>query len=243
MNARLDRRPGTPAAGTPRPRPERPRAVVALSKGAPPEGLPERLYLLAFDPTTGKLGSRSRLGLTLRAAALADLHLAGRLTDDDGRVVATVGPTRSPLAEHVLTEIDTGPRKRWKYWIERRARHALPMVRDELERNHLIKVEPYRRFLVFPAERITLRQPLVRRQLLQAATDTLRPARLVTRVDLRDAALVVLAATGELKPVLSKDQRKQHKDRLAQLTIRVGPVGPALRKAVQAQNAAASSGG
>jgi hypothetical protein len=243
MNASLDRRPGTPSARTSRSRPERPRAVVASSKGAPPDGLPERLYLLAFDPATGKLGNRSRLGLMLRAAALADLQLAGRLTDDDGRVVATAGPTSSPLVAHVLTQIQAGSRKRWKYWIEHRARHALPMVRDELERNRLIKVEPYRRFLVFPAERITLRQPLVRRQLLQAATDTLRPARLVTRVDLRDAALVVLAAAGELKPVLSKDQRKQHKERLAQLTIRVGPVGPALRKAVQQQNAAANSGG
>ncbi|ONI72447.1 hypothetical protein BWI15_15335 [Kribbella sp. ALI-6-A] len=200
--------------------------------------------MLAFDPSTGKVANRSRLGLLLNAAALTDLHLAGLLTDEDGRVVAVAvaGPAGSPIAEHLLAEIQAGGRKRWKRWIERRARHAVPRVRDELERNHLIKVESYRRFGILPAERITLRQPLVRRQLLQAATDTLRPARLVTRVDLRDAALVVLAATGELKPVLSKEQRKQHKERLAQLAVRIGPVVPALRKAIQAQNAAHSGG-
>ncbi|WP_432941838.1 GOLPH3/VPS74 family protein [Kribbella sp. CA-253562] len=247
MNARLDRRSGTPGRaarpGPPGARPDRPRQVVAASKGTVPPGLPERLYLLAFDPSTGKVANRSRLGLLLNAAALTDLHLAGRLTDEDGRVIAATGPTSSPIAEHLLAEIQAGGRKRWKHWIERRARHAVPRVRDELERGQLIKVEAYRRFGIFPAERITLRQPLVRRQLLQAATDTLRPARLVTRVDLRDAALVVLAATGELKPVLSKEQRKQDKERLAQLAVRIGPVIPALRKAIQAQNAAHSSGG
>ncbi|MEV6282191.1 GPP34 family phosphoprotein [Kribbella sp. NPDC051770] len=228
MNARLERQPKKVASG------------YKL-----PDGLPERLYLLALDPMTGKLSNRSRLGLMLRAAALTELQLDGKLSDQDDRVVAvgTQIPARSPLGEQVFAEVEAGGRKRWKYWVERHARTAVPAVRDELERTRLIRVEHYRRLLVFPAERITLRQPLVRRQLLQAATDTLRPARLVTRVDLRDAALVVLASAGELKPVLSKEQRKQYKDRIAQLTIRVGPVGPALRKAVQQQNAAANSAG
>jgi hypothetical protein len=221
-------------------KPERPQQVVAADKSTYP-ALPERLYLLAFDPTTAKLTNKSRLGLMLRAAALIDLQLDGRLADQDGRVVASSGATSSPLAAHVLVQVETGGRKRWKYWVERKARQAVPMVRDELERRHLIKVERYRRFGFFPAERITLRQPLVRRQLLQAATDTLRPARLVSRVDPRDAALVVLASTGELKHVLSKAQRKQHKERLGQLSVLAGPPVQALRKAIQAQSAAAGA--
>ncbi|MGC4940902.1 GOLPH3/VPS74 family protein [Kribbella sp. DT2] len=240
MNARQN----NPRQGAARPnrRPERPQQAVAPDKGTPP-GLAERLYLLAFDPATSKLANKSRLGLMLRAAALIDLQLDGRLTEQDGRVVASRGVAASPLAADVLAQVESGGRKRWKYWVERRARHALPMVRDELERRHLIKVEPYRRFGLFPAQRITLRQPLVRRQLLHAATDALRPARLVSRVDPRDAALVVLASTGELKPVLSRAQRKQHKDRLAQLEVLAGPAVPALRKVIQQRNAAAANSG
>jgi hypothetical protein len=147
-----------------------------------------------------------------------------------------------PVVARLFADIRaTSPRK-WRHWIARRHGVIIREVRDELERAHLIRVESYRVLGLFPAHRITLRRPLVRRKLLQAATDTLRPARLVTRVDLRDAALVVLAATADLRPVLSKEQRHRHKDRLAQLAVRVGPVVPALRKVLQSQNASAAAG-
>ena len=106
-------------------------------------------------------------------------------------------------------------------------------VRDELARARLIKVEPRRVLGIFPADRITLRHPLVRRHLLQSAHDTLRPSRLVSRVDLRDASVVVLASTADLRTVLTKDQRTRHKDRLGQLAVRVGPVVSALKKSLQ----------
>ncbi|TWD79190.1 Golgi phosphoprotein 3 GPP34 [Kribbella amoyensis] len=217
---------------------------VALGKRTAPASVPARLYLLACDPTTGRLAGGSRLGLVLRAAALVDLQFSGHLVDDNGRVAVKTGPTPAdPVLAGVLEGIGaSGPRK-WGYWVGRRPRAMVRDVRDELVRSQVIRVEPYRRYGVVPAERITVRQPLLRRQLLQAATDTLRPARLVTRVDLADAALAVLAATGDLRPILSKDQRTRHKDRLAQLAVRVGPVVPALRKAIQHQSAAASSGG
>ncbi|HWD83051.1 MAG TPA: hypothetical protein VG497_29330, partial [Kribbella sp.] len=86
---------------------------------------------------------------------------------------------------------------------------------------------------IFPADRITLRHPLVRRQVVQSARDTLRPSRLVSRVDLRDASVVVLAATADLRTVVTKDQRTRHKDRLAQLAVRVGPAVPALKRSLQ----------
>ena len=207
--------------------------------------MPARVFLLAYDPATGRLASRSRLGQLLRAAALIELQLSGHLGDEDDRAHVTVqrGRPRDPIVASMLDDISASSPRKWRYWIDRRHRGILREVRDELERARLIKVEPHRRFGLFPAERITLRHPLVRRQLLQAATDTLRPARLVTRIDLRDAAIVVLAATGDLRTVLSKDQRVRHKDRLAQLAVRVGPVVPALRKSVQASTADAAGGG
>jgi len=52
-------------------------------------------------------------------------------------------------------------------------------------------------------------------------------------VDLRDASVVVLASTADLRTVLTKDQRTRHKDRLGQLAVRVGPVVSALKKSLQ----------
>lgn len=190
---------------------------------------------------TGRLKGRSHLGHLLRAAALVDLQLSGHLVDEDGRAKVAAKPSPAdPVLAAVLEDIrSTSPRK-WRHWVDRRRGAIVRELRSELEQSRVIKVERRRRFLVFPVERITVRQPLVRRQLLQATTDTLRPARLVTRIDLRDAALAVLAATADVRIVISKEQRRQYKDRLAQLAVRIGPVVPALKKSIQASAASAA---
>ncbi|MFI7065898.1 GPP34 family phosphoprotein [Kribbella sp. NPDC050124] len=225
----------------PRRPPVRRRQVAALGRVKAPDALAARIFLLAYDPSTGRLTGRwTRLGRTLPAAALIDLQLSGNLADDNGRARLTkAADPVDPVLAAVLNDIRRiGPRK-WRTWIDRRHGRIVREVRDELERARLIKVEHYRILGLFPADRITLRHPLVRRQLLRNATDTLRPARLVTRVDLRDAAVISLAATGDLHTVLTKDQRKRHKDRLAQLAVRVGPVVPALKKALQQSHSSA----
>lgn len=227
----------------PRRPPARRRQVVALGRVKAPDALAARLFLLAYDPQTGRLTGRwTKLGRILRAAALVDLQLRGNLADDNGRARLTkAADPVDPVLAGVLKDIRrVGPRK-WRTWIDRRHGAIVREVRDELERARLIKVEHYRILGLIPADRITLRHPLVRRQLLRNATDTLRPARLVTRIDLRDAAVVTLAATGDLRTVLSKDQRVRHKSRLDQLAVRVGPVVPALKKALQQAQASAAA--
>ncbi|WP_141854364.1 GOLPH3/VPS74 family protein [Kribbella jejuensis] len=208
--------------------------VVALGKGRVPEALGARLFLLAYDPERGRLTGRGKLGKVLRAAVLVELQLSGNVVDDGrrARVVDGVVPG-DPLVADVLEELRAVGPRRWRYWIDRRGGATVRRVRDQLERDHLIKVEPRRVLGIFPADRITLRHPLVRRQLLQSARDTLRPSRVVSRVDLRDASVVVLAATADLRTVLTKEQRARHKDRLAQLAVRVGPAVPALKKSLQ----------
>ncbi|MEV6273095.1 GPP34 family phosphoprotein [Kribbella sp. NPDC051936] len=208
--------------------------VVALGNVGVPDSAAARVLLLAYDPERGRLTARSKLGKVLRAAVLVDLQLSGNVVDDGGRVRVTNSPAPADVvAAEVLEELSaTGPR-RWRHWIDRRGGATVRQVRDELARARLIKVEPRRVLRIFPADRITLRHPLVRRHLLQSANDTLRPSRLVSRVDLRDASVVVLASTADLRTVLTKDQRTRHKDRLAQLAVRVGPVVPALKKSLQ----------
>lgn len=236
--------PQTFEPGPPRRGADRPPVPLAAGNKSVPETLPARIFLLAYDPAKGRLVSRSKLGPILRAAALADLSASGRLLDDNHRVIVAEGTTKpsDPVLANVFAEISHGPRRKWTHWVGRRHRAILREVRDQLESDRVIRVETRRLWGVVPAERITLRRPLVRRQLLQSVTDTLRPAQLVTRIDLRDAALVVLAATGDLRTVLTKEQRRAHKDRLAQLAVRVGPVVPALRKTLQHQSAAAAAG-
>jgi Golgi phosphoprotein 3 (GPP34) len=208
--------------------------VVALGNAQVPDSLAARVFLLAYDPERSRLTARSKLGKVLRAAVLIDLQLTGNLADDNGRARATTNPAPTdPVIAGVLEELRAVGPRRWRHWIDRRGGATVRQVRDELARAHLIKVEPHRVLGIFPADRITLRHPLVRRQLLQNARDVLRPSRLVSRVDLRDASIVVLASTADLRTVLTKDQRIRHKDRLAQLAVRVGPVVPALKKSLQ----------
>ncbi|TCC41746.1 GOLPH3/VPS74 family protein [Kribbella speibonae] len=223
--------------------PARPRKTVALGNAAGPDSLAARLFLLAYDPERGRLTARSKLGKLLRAAILVDLQLSGHLDDDNGRARLTTRASApvDPVVGGVLAELRAVGPRRWRRWIDRRGGVTVRQVRDELARAHLIRVEPYRVLGLFPSARITLRHPLVRRHILQSARDTLRPSRLVSRVDLRDAAIVVLASTADLRTVVTKDQRTRHKDRLAQLAVRVGPVVPALKKSLQ--QAQASAGG
>ncbi|TCC20472.1 GOLPH3/VPS74 family protein [Kribbella speibonae] len=223
--------------------PARPRKTVALGNAAAPDSLAARLFLLAYDPERGRLTARSKLGKLLRAAILVDLQLSGHLDDDNGRARLTTRASApvDPVVGGVLAELRAVGPRRWRRWIDRRGGVTVRQVRDELARAHLIRVEPYRVLGLFPSARITLRHPLVRRHILQSARDTLRPSRLVSRVDLRDAAIVVLASTADLRTVVTKDQRTRHKDRLAQLAVRVGPVVPALKKSLQ--QAQASAGG
>ncbi|MET9271313.1 GPP34 family phosphoprotein [Kribbella sp. NPDC003557] len=224
---------------TDRSRPAGPRrrpaaGVVALGNARPPESLAARVFLLAYDPEKGRLTARSKLGKVVRAAVLADLQLQGNLVDEDGRARVTNAPAPAdPVAAAVLEELRAAGPRRWRHWIDRRGGATLRQVRDELARARLIKVEPHRVLGIFPAARVTLRHPLVRRHVLQGARDILRPSRLVSRVDLRDASVVVLASTADLRTVLTKNQRTRHKDRLAQLAVRVGPVVPALKKSLQ----------
>jgi hypothetical protein len=230
--------------------PSRPRKTVALGNAIAPDSLAARVFLLAYDPERGRLTARSKLGKLLRAAVLVDLQLSGYLEDDGGRARLTTPRSRSVgsgvaagpgdvVVAGVLEELRAVGPRRWRHWIDRRTGATVRHVRDELARAHLIKVEPYRVLGIFPAARITLRHPLVRRHILQSARDTLRPSRLVSRVDLRDAAVVVLASTADLRTVLTKEQRIRHKDRLAQLAVRVGPVVPALKKSLQQSQSAA----
>jgi hypothetical protein len=66
-----------------------------------PESLPARLYLLAYDTEKNRVTAQSQLGLVLRGAALADLYLTGRVTDENGKARAAGGVADHRFHDHV----------------------------------------------------------------------------------------------------------------------------------------------
>ncbi|MWA01906.1 GPP34 family phosphoprotein [Actinomadura sp. LD22] len=205
-----------------------------------PETLPARMYLLAYDLRKKRMTTRgARLGYVLRAAALTELFLDGRLEERRGRPVPGT-PGADPYG--VRAQIaDSRPRP-WHHWVRRDARSAVRTVRDELERGGWIRVRGRRVLGLFPAEEITVRDPRVVKDLWGGASSALR-GRPVAHVNSYDAAAVALAAAGELRSVLPGSERRRHRRRIAELTARSGPAAPAMRRVIRAQRAAMASAG
>jgi hypothetical protein len=207
---------------------------------AVPDTLQARLFLLAYDPEKGRMTGRSNLDLVLRAGALADLLRLGLIRDDRGRPVA-VAPAPAGLdpllAEQLRLIADNRPRS-WRRWIDRR-RPTVREVRGGLADQGVLRLEEHRLLGLFSAVRVEPRDPRPRRQLTAAVSAALRDP--ISRVEAADAALVALAAAGNLSLVLTRHQRREFKERIAELTELCGPVPAALRRAVQGRQAAYAS--
>lgn len=199
-----------------------------------PESLPARLYLLAYDTEKNRLTSRTQLGLVLRAAALTDLYLAGRVTDDNGRARASGDRrfTGDPLLDELQEQIAEHRPRAWHRWIARDERGALRTVRAQLEAARLIKVEPR---VILP-DRVELRDRReVKRYAEHLRAELRRPA---ARTEPRTAAVLALAARGEVKTLISRRDRRENRRKLDELAVYTGPIADALRKAVQTKRAA-----
>ncbi|QKG20529.1 GOLPH3/VPS74 family protein [Actinomadura verrucosospora] len=205
-----------------------------------PETLPARMYLLAYDLRKQRMTARgAQLGYVLRAAALTELFLDGRLEERRGRP-APGTPGDDPYG--LLARIAASRPRSWQYWVRKDARPIVRAVRDELERGGWIRVRGRRVLGLFPADEVTVKDPRVVKQLWGGASSALR-GRPVAHVNSYDAAAVALAAAGELKSVLPGPDRRRHRRRIAELTARSGPAAPAVRKVIRAQRAVAASAG
>ncbi|MCK2243591.1 MULTISPECIES: GPP34 family phosphoprotein [unclassified Crossiella] len=203
--------------------------------------LAEQLFLLACDPEKQRVPERDKLGYVLRAAALSELVLRGCLTDVDDRPTAgSAKPTRDQLLDEVLAEISRDKPRKWRYWVRKNHTSIVREVQAALARAGAISVRQRRILGLFPSHVVTVHDPVARAMAVQrvraavTGTGALPPA---------DAALAALAATGELKGLLTARERKASKQRIQELLDGCGPAGPALRKAIQDLKAAATSGG
>lgn len=209
-----------------------------------PDSLAARIFLLACDTNKHRLVSRSELGYALRAAALADLVLAGYLVDNGGKAApAAPAPALGPVLDPVLLEITDAPPRSWRRWVSHRSSRIVPAVREQLAADRVIAVDSRRVLGVFPVHRITLRRPHEVKRLTDEVRRAVRGGQPAYRVDPGLGALCALAGTAELRTVFSRGERRQYKARLAELGRPIEPVVVALRKTIQTQRAAVASGG
>lgn len=207
-----------------------------------PASLPSRMYLLAHDPARQKLTSCERIGLTLRAAALADLYLGGQLRDDNGRPKTTGTPvTGDPVLANLLQLIAGAKPMAWHRWIGKGERHFRAQVRDQLAQQRIIRVEPRRILGIFPSERIIVPEGRFATQLRHTVTQTLRDGALGNaRSDRRDATMTALAAAAKLRQVIDRKYARDRKHRINQLSEAAGPIIAALHKAIHIKQAASA---
>ncbi|WP_395105005.1 GPP34 family phosphoprotein [Actinomadura sp. SCN-SB] len=204
-----------------------------------PDSLPARMYLLAYDLKKHRLVvSGARLGYVLRAAALTELFLDGRLTEERRRPRPDT-PGEDPYG--LVAQIAASRPRSWQYWVRKDSKAMVRTVRDELAAAGYIRVRQRRMLGLFPSEEITVRDPRVVKTLWGGASSALRGLP-VAHVNSYDAAAVALAAAGELKTVLPSSDRRRHKRRIQELTARSGPAAPAVRKVIKAQNAGVGAG-
>jgi hypothetical protein len=206
-----------------------------------PQSLPDQLFLLACDPEHNRLRRRREVGCILRAAALVELQHSGNLVDEGGRptVRDTTMPS-DPVLYGLMREIMSGRRRRWRNWIRYHATRMVPTVRDRLEAGRHIDVERYRILGIFPAERVTILDPLLRQRIVttvEMAMTGMQP------VSDHDAALVALAAAAATQRVLPRAQRREYRRRIAELTARTGRIPKALRDLLRGMRTAAARAG
>ncbi|MFG2576984.1 GPP34 family phosphoprotein [Streptomyces sp. NPDC048481] len=188
------------------------------------------MYLLAHDDAAEGPYDRRRTELLVRAAALTDLALRGRLREDDGTVtVSGERPTGDPVLDTVLRDAAGG--HGWKHLVHHRRKRTLTLVEDRLAAAGLLAVREPRTLL--GARRLTVTDPAVPAALRARVHAALHGTGPVGEVAAADAALLALAAAGRVRPVVSRRDRKSFRARIDACTRSLGVLAPGLEKAVR----------
>ncbi|SEL55162.1 GOLPH3/VPS74 family protein [Nonomuraea pusilla] len=203
-----------------------------------PDSLPAQLYLLCYDPRRRRVVTNHRSPYLLQAAALTELLLRGRLADDGGRVrVVRDDPVGDPVLDDVLLRVAGSRPHRWRHWISRDGRATARAVLDALESGGWVRVERRRTLLLLTRSEVRVRDARVPKRLATRVSGALTGP--LSRVGEQQAALVALAAAGEVRTALPKAKLRAYEERVARLTERSGRAAPELRKAIRNLHASA----
>lgn len=217
------------------------------------ESLAARLYLLAYDEDRRRLTGQPELGYLLRAAALTDLTLRGLLIDavgqaqavpgavasPGGRGAAGAGATQDEVLDGMLRDIAESAPASWGRWVSRDSRLTVRAIGAQLAKAGVLRIEPRRVLGLFHADTLVLADPAVQARLRSGARLALFGSDPVDLIDVRDAAVVALAAAGELDLVVSGEDRRRYETRIEELGEHCGSAVPALRGVLEEIRAAA----
>ncbi|MCQ9184555.1 GPP34 family phosphoprotein [Streptomyces sp. IBSBF 2953] len=189
------------------------------------------MYLLAHDDAAEGPYDRRRTELLVRAAAVIDLALRGRLGEDDGTVtVSGAQPTGDPVLDGVLRDAAAG--HGWKRLVRRHRERTLTQVEDRLAGAGLLAVrEPRTRF---GARRLTVTDRAELDALRARVHTALHGDGPVRDVPAADAALLALAAAGGVRQVVSRRDRRTYRSRIDACTRGLAVLAPGLEQAVRA---------
>ncbi|MGW5862780.1 GOLPH3/VPS74 family protein [Streptomyces sp. NPDC055239] len=204
--------------------------------------LPDRIFLLAWDTDRNKITGAPDLHLAVRACALAELAQRGLVSDVDGIVTPVFGArTGDAVLDGVLELIEESRPRKWRGWITHKARDTRDGVRDQLASEGYLRTERTRVFGIFPSRRYELERAGYVEVLHAEVLAVLRGPVPVSEVPVGDAALVVCAATGKLRGVISRKDRREYGDRLDALTDRSGATAPQLPEVMRGLRKALAS--
>ncbi|MEU0967049.1 GPP34 family phosphoprotein [Streptomyces sp. NPDC005917] len=189
------------------------------------------LYLLAHDEAAEGPYDRSRTELLVRAAALVDLALRGRLGEDGGTVtVSGTQATSDPVLDGVLR--DAADWHSWKHLVRRHRKRTLTEVEDRLAAAGLLTVKAPR--TRFGTRRTTVTDRAVPGALRARVSAALHGDGPVREIPTADAALLALAAAGGIRSVVSRQDQKTFRARIDACTGSLAALAPGLETAVRA---------
>lgn len=188
------------------------------------------IYLLAHDDAAEGPYDRSRTELLVRAAALIDLALRGRLGEDGGTVtVSGTDPTGDPVLDGVLRDAAAG--HGWKHLMRRHRKRTLTEVENRLAAAGLLTVQAPR--TRFGTRRLTVTDRAVPAALRARVSAALHGAGPLPEIPAADAALLALAAAGDIRSVVSRQDQKTFRARIDAGTGSLADLAPGLEKAVR----------
>ncbi|MEV0186206.1 GPP34 family phosphoprotein [Streptomyces sp. NPDC050625] len=194
------------------------------------DDLPCVMYLLAYDAAAEGPYDRARAELLIRAAALIDLALLGRLGEDGGTVtVSGTEPTGNPVLDRVLHD---AAGHGWKDLVRRHRKRTLTEVEDRLAAMGVLTVrEPRPRF---GTRRLTVTDRAAPAALRARVCTALHGDDPVREIPAAAAALLALAAAGGVRSVVSRQDQKTFRARIDACTGCLGALAPGLERAVRA---------
>ncbi|CDR05398.1 GOLPH3/VPS74 family protein [Streptomyces iranensis] len=190
------------------------------------------LYLLSYDLETGRPAG-AHTALLVRAAALTELVQRGMLTDADGSPCPVAdAATGDQTLDGLLELIGESRPRSWQIWVGHQPRLTEHAVRDQMVAAGYVRAKGKRMLGLFPAKEYVLERPDQVAGMRDDAVRVLHGEQPAAEVSERDAALVTLAAAGELRSVVTATDAKVRKRRILELGERCGGMGPVLEKVI-----------